>query len=49
MGSRAVVLVCREAPTRRRAFGVAPGRGAGAVWTRTGRPFFADPRYRGAA
>jgi protein phosphatase len=38
MGSRAVLLVCRSA-------GVAPERfglpGPGAIWTRTGRPFFA--------
>jgi polynucleotide kinase-phosphatase len=39
MGSRAVLLVCRSPDVAPRAFGLA---GAGAVWTRTGRPFFAD-------
>ncbi len=44
MGSRAVALVCRDASTRRAArFGVA-GDALGAVWTRTGRPFFDQPR-----
>lgn len=59
MGSRAVVLVCRDAQTARRRFGVAGacGPGAaeggggpggegegptGALYTRTGRPFFDD-------
>jgi protein phosphatase len=41
MGSRAVALVCRDLDAARSAFG-APGDVAGAVWTRTGRPFF-DP------
>ncbi len=40
MGSRAVVLICRDIDTARSAFG-APGGDEGAVWTRTGRPFFA--------
>ena len=40
MGSRAVVLVCRSLEAARARFG-APGDQAGAVWTRTGRPFFA--------
>jgi len=40
MGSRAVVLVCRSAADAAARFGVAPGMGSGAVWTRTGRPFF---------
>jgi protein phosphatase len=39
MGSRAVVLVCRSVAAARARFG-APGGQAGAVWTRTGRPFF---------
>ena len=54
MGSRAVVIVCREAEVARARFGiapnpmtaVAPGRTEGAlgiVYTRTGRPFFSDP------
>jgi len=37
MGSRAVVLVCRSSPYAVARFGV---EGGGAVWTRTGRPFF---------
>jgi protein phosphatase len=37
MGSRAVLLVCRSAARAAERFGVA---GGGAVWTRTGRPFF---------
>jgi protein phosphatase len=39
MGSRAVALVCRSAAAARARFDV-PGGLAGAVWTRTGRPFF---------
>jgi protein phosphatase len=39
MGSRAVALVCRDPDAARNRFG-APGDAAGAVWTRTGRPFF---------
>jgi protein phosphatase len=39
MGSRAVVLVCRDQASARARFG-APGEAVGAVWTRTGRPFF---------
>ena len=38
MGSRTVVLLCRDAEAGKR-FGVSRG----AVWTRTGRPFFGDP------
>src|SRR6185437_12676778 len=40
MGSRAVVLVCRSAADAAARFGITPGMGSGAVWTRTGRPFF---------
>ncbi|RFU87582.1 polynucleotide kinase-phosphatase [Streptomyces triticagri] len=50
MGSRAVVLLCRDAEVAAQSFGLdtAPGgakEGAptGAVYTRTGRPFFDDP------
>ena len=39
MGSRAVALVCRSLEAARARFG-APGDQLGAVWTRTGRPFF---------
>ncbi len=38
MGSRAVALVCRDATVATRRFGVPDGTGA--VYTRTGRPFF---------
>ncbi|MEN1888583.1 polynucleotide kinase-phosphatase [Streptomyces mirabilis] len=41
MGSRAVALVCRDAGVARERFGVAQGP-TGALYTRTGRPFFAD-------
>jgi protein phosphatase len=53
MGSRAVLLVCRSSPAAAAAsagsaaaarFGVSPSSPApGAVWTRTGRPFFPPP------
>ena len=39
MGSRAVAMVCRSLEAARARFG-APGDQLGAVWTRTGRPFF---------
>ena len=38
MGSRAVLLVCRSPEDAASRFGVTPAPGA--VWTRTGRPFF---------
>jgi protein phosphatase len=38
MGSRAVLLVCRSPQDAASRFGVTPAPGA--VWTRTGRPFF---------
>ncbi|MFE7153586.1 polynucleotide kinase-phosphatase [Streptomyces sp. NPDC057636] len=41
MGSRAVALVCREAQVARERFGVPEGP-TGALYTRTGRSFFAD-------
>lgn len=41
MGSRAVLLVCRDAATARARFGAEAGV-TGAIHTRTGRPFF-DP------
>ncbi|WP_320777949.1 polynucleotide kinase-phosphatase [Streptomyces sp. CRN 30] len=48
MGSRAVVLVCRDAEVARERFGVSGAAGVangptGALYTRTGRPFFDDP------
>ncbi|MGE0025487.1 MAG: polynucleotide kinase-phosphatase [Thermoleophilia bacterium] len=41
MGSRAVVVACRDAGAARRRFGVTDGA-AGACYTRTGRPFFPE-------
>jgi protein phosphatase len=41
MGSRAVVVICRDEETARRRFGVS-GEGIGIVYTRTGRRFFGD-------
>ncbi len=41
MGSRAVVVVCRDEDAARRRFGVV-GEGRGIVYTRTGRRFFDD-------
>jgi protein phosphatase len=43
MGSRAVVVLCRDEEVGRRRFGATDGAGvAGVVHTRTGRAFFAD-------
>jgi protein phosphatase len=42
MGSRAVAVLARDAAVAEARFGVADGT-AGAVYTRTGRPFFDDP------
>jgi protein phosphatase len=41
MGSRAVVVVCKDEESARRRFGVQTGE-LGVVYTRTGRRFFAD-------
>ncbi|MGW2039079.1 polynucleotide kinase-phosphatase [Streptomyces virginiae] len=41
MGSRATVLLCRDADAARERFGV--DGPTGSVYTRTGRPFFHDP------
>lgn len=46
MGSRAVVVVCRDAATAAARFGVDDG-GTGAVYTRTGRSFFTDATLTG--
>ncbi|MGW1719746.1 polynucleotide kinase-phosphatase [Streptomyces sp. NPDC002156] len=44
MGSRAVVLVCRDGEVARKRFGVDAAEGPmGALYTRTGRPFVDDP------
>jgi protein phosphatase len=50
MGSRAVVIVCRDEAEARRRFGIAPdtGEGIGACLTRTGRRFFDDERLERA-
>jgi len=42
MGSRAVVIVCRDSEVAERRFGVPDSRAAGTIVTRTGRPFFND-------
>ncbi|MFD8411382.1 polynucleotide kinase-phosphatase [Streptomyces sp. NPDC059650] len=42
MGSRATVLLCRDADAARERFGT-DGTATGSVYTRTGRPFFPDP------
>ena len=42
MGSRAVIVVCRDEATAVSRFGVA-GEGMGVCYTRTGRSFFTDP------
>jgi polynucleotide kinase-phosphatase len=41
MGSRAVIVVARDADAARARFGVEDGK-AGVAYTRTGRPFFSD-------
>ena len=41
MGSRAVVVVCRDEATAKARFGV-DGEGTGIIYTRTGRRFFSD-------
>jgi hypothetical protein len=41
MGSRAIAVIARDADVAARRFGVADGT-TGVVYTRTGRPFFAD-------
>jgi protein phosphatase len=45
MGSRAVVVACRDDAAARRRFGLP---GPGAIFTRTGRAFFADPEVERA-
>lgn len=44
MGSRAIVIVCRDEVAAARRFGIA-GPGAGAVYTRTGRAFFNEEQW----
>jgi polynucleotide kinase-phosphatase len=47
MGSRAVVIVCKDAQIAASRFGV-EGAGRGAVYTRTGRSFFSDAQLEAA-
>jgi protein phosphatase len=47
MGSRAVVVVCRNEKFARERFGV-EGEGSGIIYTRTGRRFFADGKLESA-
>lgn len=42
MGSRAVVIICRDEDVARKRFGIV-GEGIGICYTRTGRRFFNDP------
>ena len=42
MGSRAVIALCRDQAAAGARFSAPPGE-TGAIWTRTGRPFFGDP------
>ncbi len=42
MGSRAIVVLCRDEDVAARRFGIS-GEGAGVVYTRTGRAFFQGP------
>ena len=42
MGSRAVLVVCRDEKTAESRYGI-PDDGIGKVYTRTGRPFFTEP------
>jgi len=42
MGSRAVVIVCRDEESAIERFGVAPRSGIGVCYTRTGRPMFPE-------
>lgn len=46
MGSRAVIVVCRDEAAAAERFGIAGSRGA--IYTRTGRPFFADTAVESA-
>ncbi len=47
MGSRAVLIVARDADAAQSRFGIANAE-AGVIVTRTGRPFFAEPALTGA-
>ncbi len=47
MGSRAVVVVCKDAETARERFGVTDGS-SGSIYTRTGRKFFDEAAWEAA-
>ena len=47
MGSRAIVVLCRDAAAAAKRFGVPEDGSGGVVYTRTGRPFFATPETAG--
>jgi protein phosphatase len=47
MGSRAIVIVCRDGDAAERRFGLR-GQAGGIVYTRTGRPFFTDAALEAA-
>lgn len=47
MGSRAIVIACRDEEAAERRFGLR-GESVGIVYTRTGRPFFNDSTLEGA-
>ncbi len=47
MGSRAILVIAKDAETARRRFGVEDDK-SGVVYTRTGRAFFADPTLEAA-
>jgi len=44
MGSRAIVVLCRDEDAARTRFGI-EGEGIGAIYTRTGRRFINDPNF----
>jgi protein phosphatase len=48
MGSRAIVVVCRDVDVAARRFAVPDNPSAGAIVTRTGRPFFQDAAQEAA-
>ncbi|MCG8506537.1 MAG: polynucleotide kinase-phosphatase [Sphingomonadales bacterium] len=48
MGSRAIAIVCRDAPAAEKRFGIASEVG-GAIYTRTGRRFFSESALEGQA
>jgi protein phosphatase len=43
MGSRAIVIICRDSAVSRKRFGIVEDE-VGIVYTRTGRPFFSDKK-----